>query len=150
MHKYKLPFLSLFIILYAASPAELLAVTGLQPLLIQNRYRIDVEVVGSTGAQRLGLGNRDSLPENRGMLFIYHTISEKVFWMKGMRFPIDIIWLLDGEIVSISKDVQTETIPLTVYRPEGLANQVIEVNAGFSDDHGLFPGDRVDIIVRKR
>ena len=111
---------------------------------------IVLEVADTQETRTLGLGERDFLAEDSGMLFTYLEPDSLGFWMKGMRFPIDIIWLLDGEIVSISRDAQTEIVPTTIYRADSLANQVIEVNAGFSDEHGLVPGDRVDIITEKR
>jgi len=111
---------------------------------------ITLEVADTQETQMLGLGQRDTLAKNSGMLFSYLVPNDLSFWMKGMRFPIDIIWLKDGEIISISKNIPIETAPFTVYKPDGLSDQVIEVNAGFSDKHGLSSGNQVDIIVKNR
>ncbi len=62
---------------------------------------IVAEVVKSPSEQRRGLGYRDQLKTNQGMLFVYDNPGVRSFWMKGMRFAIDIIWLRQGKIVLI-------------------------------------------------
>ena len=41
----------------------------------------------------LGLGGRESIYDNEGMLFVFETSDYHGIWMSGMRFPIDIVWL---------------------------------------------------------
>ena len=57
-------------------------------------------------AQSKGLAIRDSLNENEGMLFIFETPQKYSFWMKDMKFPIDIIWInQDGKYCSHRKKI---------------------------------------------
>ena len=151
MPKYLLHVLVLLLILGGGRPARIVSAAGVQQLLIKQQYAIDVEVVISRAEQQLGLGHRKSLSHNKGMLFVYHTAGERVFWMKGMRFSIDIIWLKNGKIVHIAKKVP----PPSVMAPKGTlktyghgveADSVLEVVAGFADAHQLKNGDRVDVI----
>ncbi|HRN96003.1 MAG TPA: DUF192 domain-containing protein [Candidatus Levybacteria bacterium] len=53
-----------------------------------------------------GLSNRRSLNEKTGMLFVFEEKKPYGFWMKNMNFPLDIIYLDDGKVVDIKKNVQ--------------------------------------------
>ena len=67
--------------------------------------------------------------------------------MRGMRFPIDIVWLSDGVVVDIAPSVPIEPgVPeadLRVYYPRLKANTVIELPAGWAEGHGLKIGDEL-------
>jgi uncharacterized membrane protein (UPF0127 family) len=67
--------------------------------------------------------------------------------MKGMRFPIDIIWINDNKIVDISKNVPVSTNSiLFTYAPKEPVNQVLELNAGVSNRYNFQIGDSVTIL----
>jgi hypothetical protein len=121
---------------------------------------IRVDLALTTTEQQKGLGGRNELKENEGMLFIFDWPGEYYFWMKGMNFPIDIIWLApsgggDGEdtkVVYIKKNAQPEAFPprldsgeagLETYGPDINAKYVLEIVAGFSDKNNLKVGDNV-------
>lgn len=100
-----------------------------------------LEIADTPRKRSLGLGGREGLPENGGMLFIFDESRLHGFWMKDMRFSIDIAWLNDGFcIVYLSRGVSPDTYP-TVYVPETPARYVIEMKSGFFASHGLFRGD---------
>ncbi|MDP2838181.1 MAG: DUF192 domain-containing protein [Candidatus Moranbacteria bacterium] len=94
-----------------------------------------LEVADSNQERAKGLGGRASLCEDCAMLFLFETPGERAFWMKEMRFPLDIIWLFDGRVVHIERRIVSDAE--TVYRPAVLANQVLEVNAGEADLLGV-------------
>jgi len=53
--------------------------------------------VADTGELRyLGLSDTESLPEDRGMLFVYDSVADRTFVMREMDFGIDIVYA-DGE-----------------------------------------------------
>lgn len=90
-----------------------------------------------------GLGERDSLSENGGMLFLCLPDAYPKFWMKEMRFPIDIIWIDDTfTVVDITQNAAPESFPdiLTPARP---AAHALEVNAGFAEEHEISIGTMV-------
>ncbi|MDO8430689.1 MAG: DUF192 domain-containing protein [Candidatus Taylorbacteria bacterium] len=92
-----------------------------------------------------GLSNRESLPENTAMLFIFETPDKYGFWMKDMKFSIDIIWLDEkGKIIHIEKDVKPETYPDVFFPPEN-SLYVLETNAGFAEKNHLMVGNILDI-----
>lgn len=101
-----------------------------------------VEVARTSEEQRRGLGYRDTLCESCGMLFLFERPEKMGFWMKGMRFPIDILWIRDGTVVHIERAV-SHTDQQTVYTPQEPADSVFEVNAGMSDRYRIHIGSTV-------
>ena len=106
-----------------------------------------IEVADTPAKRELGLGERDALPADQGMYFPFGASQRWVFWMKGMRFPIDIIWIQDGKVVDIAESVPVpDGLPLQTYAPSGPAEAVLELNAGVAREIGLQPGD--DVLLR--
>ncbi len=108
--------------------------------------RISVEVAETAAQKMRGLSERDALAPNCGMLFPYAKADYYAFWMKGMRFRLDILWIRDLRIVDLRTNVPTprgET--LISYRPRTPADQVLEVEAGYAERHGWTIGDLVTI-----
>ncbi|MBV8981842.1 MAG: DUF192 domain-containing protein [Acidimicrobiia bacterium] len=49
--------------------------------------------------QGAGLSNRQALPPNEGMAFLFGGTAPRAFWMKDTHFPLTILWLAgDGQI----------------------------------------------------
>ncbi len=108
--------------------------------------RYTVEVAATPQEKELGLGGRDSLKPLHGMIFPYDHSERFSYWMKGMRFPIDIIWIRDLRIVDISKNVPVSSDgTLPVYAPREPVNLVLEVVAGESERNGFQIGDTVTV-----
>jgi len=106
-----------------------------------------VELAITEAEKEKGLGYRDNLAPDHGMLFPYDHAEKYSFWMKGMRFPLDILWIRDSKIIDISKNVPIATSSvLPIYSPQEPANQVLEVNAGTSDKDGIKIGDSAIIL----
>lgn len=96
-----------------------------------------------------GLSGKTSLGENEGMLFVFETPDLHVFWMKDMKFAIDIIWLDEKyKIVHIEKAVSPETFP-SVFGPTEKSKYVLETNAYFVDKNSLKVGDILNIYLKK-
>jgi|SRR3989344_2621811 len=106
---------------------------------------IPVEIKQTKEEIKTGLSGRRLLNKDSGMLFIFNAPAIYQFWMPNMHFPIDIIWINQGKIVDISHDVPTDFDPAApiFYKPQQPAQYVLEVNAGFSADHGIKIGDVV-------
>lgn len=93
------------------------------------------EVVQSDTAKSKGLSGKASLGENSGMIFAFPEASRQSFWMKDMKFDIDILWIRDDRVVDVSREVpHPETTfddkDLPRYTPKTSANIVLEVTAG--------------------
>ena len=92
----------------------------------------------------LGLSNKSSIKENEGMLFVLSPSSRRGFWMKDMKFPIDVIWLNENkEIVYIKKNLMPCVTNCPVYYPDRESKYVLEVVAGFVDKQNLKVGDTI-------
>ncbi|NTW27368.1 MAG: DUF192 domain-containing protein [Candidatus Moranbacteria bacterium] len=126
----------LFIYQYSVAGNEVVSIK-----LHEKTFR--AEVVTSQQAMAKGLGQRDDLCENCGMLFEFPKAAKHSFWMKDMRFPLDIIWITQGKIVYIEKNVQS-TFLETITPPEN-ADMVLEINAGIVDQLGVKVGDVVKL-----
>lgn len=86
-----------------------------------------------------GLGGRESMCAECGMLFIFEAPGQYAFWMKDMRFPLDIIWLSGETVVFVAYDVPSD-FP-GIIEPAVSADRVIELNAGAAKN--LVLGERV-------
>lgn len=109
--------------------------------------RLSVYLADSEAKKEIGLAGFDSLNDNEGMLFPYQPVQIPAFWMKNMKFAIDIIWIRDGKIVEITKNVPLELnkfdSELKRYYPKEEIDQVLEVNAGWSEKNQIGVGDNV-------
>ena len=83
------------------------------------------------------------------MLFIFDNPYKYTFWMKNMKIPIDMIFVnSDKQIVTIHKNVPPcTTEPCPLYEPESPVLYVVEVKAGFSDNHSIIEGESLDILT---
>ena len=98
-----------------------------------------LETVATEETRTKGLGGREDLCSHCGMLFLFETSGRYGFWMKDMRFDIDILWVNQGQVVyKVSKaSFQNQT---TTYTPPVEADSVIEV----LPDSGIEVGDKVE------
>ncbi len=109
------------------------------------------EVVETISQKAKGLSYRDSLDKNSAMYFDFRREDRYGFWMMGMRFPIDIIWIKNNEVVGIEKNAPAPTpgtpeSALKLYYPPEAVDKVLEINAGLSDELGIKVGDSFGII----
>ncbi len=116
---------------------------------------LDVELAETAGQQTLGLGYRNGLAPGTGMLFVSTSASERTFWMKGMRFCLDIVWVQDGEIVGAAESVcpdpaGTADIDRARFSSPGSVTDVLEVPAGWLEEHGYGTGTAIDIPASAR
>lgn len=134
------------IILTTAAALRISDYTNRHGTVAFDNATVKIEVVSDPADMQKGLGGRDSLAKNHGMLFVFAEPGQPAFWMKDMKFPIDIIWIQGSEVVDIAPNLPVVAAEfLSTYQPRVPANYVLEVNAGFAEEHGVKVGDRVDI-----
>ena len=108
---------------------------------------VDSEVADTADQRYTGLSEHDSLGEDEGMLFVFEREGERSFVMRDMAFPIDMIFIgADGRITTIHEAPTEDGSDLTSYRGE--AKWVLEVNYGYTAEHGIEEGDHVEIEYR--
>lgn len=122
--------------------------TGGQPMLPTMQLTIGsttitVELATTPQEEGAGLSGRTSLAEGRGMLFAFDPPQMPGFWMKDMRFPLDIIYAAsDGTIVTIYPDLSPATYPRAFY-PSAPVKYVLEVPAGYAASHSIAVGQKI-------
>lgn len=108
-----------------------------------------IELAQSLAQKSLGLGNRDSLCQNCGMLFIYQAEGPLPFWMKNTRIPLDMVWLnREGTIVDLKTALPQPNTPdhqLTIYQNQTPAQYVLELNAYKAKELDLKIGDQIPL-----
>jgi uncharacterized protein len=121
-----------------------------QAIVTANGFDIRADLA-ITGDQHIkGLSIKDHLRENQGMLFMFDTPGKYDFWMKDMKFPLDIIWLdnnrtvvhIEHDLVPCHSDFQCPT-----YSSQKDSLYVLETVAGFSQKHRVNIGTRIDFHV---
>lgn len=110
-----------------------------------NNRKIDVEIAKTSQKQKLGLCCRDSLAEDKGMLFVYDNSAVRKFWMKDTRIPLDMYWLDEqNKIIYIEHSVQPESYPKS-FGSDLPSRYVLETNAGYAKTHGIQVGQTVEL-----
>ena len=113
-------------------------------------YAVDVAV--TPGERQQGLSGRETMAQDTGMLFVFEEEQPLHFWMKDMRFPLDIIWI-DGQcrLIDVAADVPTpppnaDNSEIPRAQSPSPARYVLELNAGEWARAGLSPGERVEFL----
>lgn len=105
----------------------------------------NAELALSTSSRAQGLSGRVSLPQKDGMLFIFSKSARHLFWMQGMLFDLDFVWINNGRVVDITKNVPapTNTSLPAVVRPSQDASMVLELTAGSVTLYNIAIGNTV-------
>ena len=119
------------------------------PSVTVGETTFEVEIAATPDEMSKGLSGRDGLAAGSGMMFVYEVPRVSTFWMKGMRFPLDFIWIgQDCRVADTESDAGepptgTQDSDLPLYRSDGPVLYGLEVNAGDVERLGIEPGDRV-------
>lgn len=116
--------------------------------LVIVKAELNVEVSDEKGERAAGLSNRQSLASDSGMLFVFDKTDTHKFWMKGLKFPLDFIWINGDRIVDLLPNVPnpspgTPDNQLPIYAPITKVDKVLEVNAGFINTYNIRVGDKL-------
>lgn len=143
-HKFSacaLVFLILFSTLLLEAKSQLPTTT----VLIPPETKIEAELAYTDETRATGLMNRESLPEESGMLFLFSEMDLHTFWMKNTLIALDLIWLNERkEVVYMVTAPPCESDPCASYSPLQKAKYVLEVNAGFAKKHHVALGTRLE------
>ena len=108
-------------------------------------HKLFLEVAATPMEKTKGLSARESMPENQGMIFTYARPGRYQFWMMGMKFNLDFIFVNGNTIVDLAENIPFPTGAKVPARIRGQENydKVIETNAGLVKKWGLKKGDRL-------
>jgi len=102
--------------------------------------QVAVEIRNTEEGRSQGLSNREKLAEDEGMLFVFDQPGIYSFWMKGMKFDLDFIWIKDNLVMEVTENVGIDRMDI---RPKEAADRVLEVNSGWVEKQGIKIGDAV-------
>jgi uncharacterized membrane protein (UPF0127 family) len=143
----------------AAWTAAFVALAGLAtaapavvPLTLPSGTVLQAEVMVDDHDRAMGLMFRPSLPDDRGLLFVFEQADFHGIWMKNCRFPIDILWLdEERRVVHLEQGVPPcRADPCPVYEPLRRARYVVELNAGQARREGAHVGTRLSFELPSR
>ena len=113
--------------------------------IIIGNVAVKIEVATSPTEKQKGLSGRNFMQKNSGMLFIFSQPDFYPFWMKDMKFPIDIIWLDENlRIINIEKNITPDSFPKK-FTPQLPAKYALEVNGGWSDKNKIKEGVNIKV-----
>lgn len=116
-----------------------------------NGVKLIVEVANTDAERAQGLSGRESLPPDTGMLFLFDKTDRYNFWMNGMKFALDYIWLNQEQVVEITPRVPapalSDPFPVSL-RPTRDIDAVIEVPAGWAEANNVTVGSEVVGLTR--
>ena len=112
----------------------------------------DLYIVESSEDTKRGLARFDRIEKNQGMLFIFDQPGRYTFFMKDMKFDIDIIFLDEmGKVITIHQNVKKESykgpFDYEEYKPYEPAKFVVELVAGEVSRNMLKIGDKVNFSI---
>lgn len=109
---------------------------------INNTITLKTDVSTTNKERMIGLSKYEKLSEDQAMLFVFEKKGFYSFWMRDMKFPIDIIWLDENKtIVSIKENADPVNFPQS-YTPESESLFVVETVAGFVQKNNLEKGQQ--------
>lgn len=137
--------ISTAVILVVAVVLGVYAVKHSKTQIILGDTVVTVSIADTPETQMRGLGFQEQLKLNQGMLFVFADGKPHGFWMKDMRFPIDIIWFdANRRIVYAKEGAEPDSYP-EIFTPSVPTPLVLEVPAGFFSYHRLKVGDTLKI-----
>jgi hypothetical protein len=96
--------------------------------------KLRADVADTMSKRAKGLSGRKKLLDGECMLFIFPYPAGQQLWMRGMNFPIDVLWIGESKkIVHIEENLQPtrHILDFTTYGSPKSAIYVIELSAGF-------------------
>lgn len=121
---------------------------------IQTLPRLDLELARTAQEHSVGLMDRQYLPPDSGMLFVYQAESHEGYWMFHTLIPLSIAWInRAGTIVDIqdmpvlNDPYDSQQASRTVYTPAAPYWYALEVNQGWFSAHGVGVGQQIDFCL---
>jgi uncharacterized membrane protein (UPF0127 family) len=113
-----------------------------------NHAVFQVEIADNDATRMQGLSGRLALGKDKGMYFVFPFARTLSFWMKDMRFPLDIVWIKDNAVIGVSRDILspasgTALQDLKRYNSPQPADSVLELDAGSARAAGIEVGNKV-------
>lgn len=109
---------------------------------------LTAEIADTAEAKENGLMFRESLAEDRGMLFVYEDPQKATFWMRNTRIPLSIAFIDSAGIILEIKPMYPMDETIVPSSSDQVA-YALEVNQGWFDRHRISPGAKIEGIPQK-
>lgn len=141
-----LRLLALCALLAAGAAADAASISFEESLLTidaaEDQFEFQVELAVSPAQRSQGLMFRESLDEDRGMLFDFGRPQRASMWMRNTYVALDMLFIdADGRITQIAANTQPLSDAVIASREPVRA--VLELKGGISAKLGIEPGDKV-------
>jgi uncharacterized membrane protein (UPF0127 family) len=114
-----------------------------------DRPVVFVELAVTPQERERGLGGRDRLAADHGMLFVYPHDEPRTFWMKDCLIGLDIAFLdVKGRVLNVATlgpGVDVEDAKLPRASSAAPSRFVLETASGWLGRRGIGQGDLVDL-----
>ena len=120
--------------------------------ILVDKIPLEVQIADSEPRRVRGLMFQEQLPSDQGMIFVFDKPGLYSLWMLNMQFSLDMIWFdQGGSVVHIEKNVPPCKTALEITTcqsvvPDNEAFYVLEVTAGFVDEHNITKDSILTII----
>jgi uncharacterized membrane protein (UPF0127 family) len=109
-----------------------------------HRASLSVEIADTDAAREQGLMGITDLPADEGMAFVWDSPTDATFWMKDTLIPLSIAFVDERDrVIAVREMTPCASDPCPTYAASATYTTAIEANAGWFDDHGVRPGDRM-------
>lgn len=133
---------SFLVVLDKPAPAKYQNYTGNSYVVVGDQM-IEVEIAETEEARERGLSGRESLAAGHGLLFLFESPGMHGFWMKDMRFPIDIVWIdEDWVVLGVERGAEPASYP-DIFSPPAPVRSVLEIPAGQARAYGIDTGSKL-------
>jgi len=102
---------------------------------------LEVEIPSNLRDFNKGLMFRESLENNKGMLFIFERVGRYSFYMKNTTIPLDVAFVTEDGIIDSIKELEPNDE--TPVASEGEVIFAIEVNRGWFAENNVEVGDEL-------
>ena len=102
---------------------------------------LEAEIADDGQERYVGLGFRDSMDEDVGMLFVYPDERPLTFTMRDTRIPLSIAFVSEDLVINEIHDMPVG--PDQLFPSERPAMYALETNLGWFERNGVEPGDRL-------
>ena len=105
---------------------------------------VNAEVSKDDQSRTTGLSGRPCIGTGQAMLFVFDKPDKQAFWMKDMKFSIDIVWIGENKrVMKVDSNVSPSTYPKT-FTSEEPSKYVLELSANRAQQLGIAEGTSVD------
>jgi uncharacterized membrane protein (UPF0127 family) len=119
-------------------------------IFLPDGFAVTAKLAVTDEERQLGLMFREKINPDQGMLFVFEEEGFHSFWMKNMRFSLDILWLdKDKRIVHVERNIPPcKKLPCPSYATQYPAKYVLEIKAGSVDEHKLKMFDGLEFVLK--